>query len=73
MGIERMGDERRAYNVLLGKPEGKRPRGRSKIGWEDNTIWDLKEVDYEGGLKTLAQDRMTWRAYVLAAINLRIP
>ena len=46
--------------MLLGKPEGKCPRGRPKMRWEDNITWDLKKVDYEGDWKTLAQDRMTW-------------
>ena len=48
-------------------------RGRPKIRCEDNIIRDLKEVDYEGDWKTLAQDRVTWRAYVLMAMNIRIP
>ena len=47
----------------LEKPKGKRPRGRSKITWEDKIIWDLKEVDYEGDWKILAQDMLTWRVY----------
>ena len=41
------------------KTRGTRPLGRPKIMWEDNTICDLKEVDYEGVWKTLAQDRVT--------------
>ena len=36
-----------------------KPCGRLKIRWENNIIWDLKEVDYEGDQKTLAQDRVT--------------
>ena len=68
-----MGDGRRAHKILLGKPERTRPRGRPKIRWEDNIIRDLKEVDYEGDWKTLALDRVTWPAYVLAAMNLRVP
>ena len=67
--IARMVDGRRAYKILLGKPEGTRPRGRPKIRWEDNIVRDLKEVDYEGDWQTLSQDRLTWRAYVLAAMN----
>ena len=49
-----MGDGRSAHRLLLGKSEGNSPRGRPKIRWEDNTIWDLKEADYEGDWKTLA-------------------
>jgi len=31
-----MGEIRRAYNILIGKPEGKRPLGRHTYRWEDN-------------------------------------
>mgnify|MGYP000604360692 CR=1 FL=1 len=40
---------------------------------KDNIIRDLKEVDYEGDWKTLDQNRVTWRAYVLAAMNFWVP
>ena len=71
--VARMGDERRAYKLFLGKPEGKCPCGRLKIRWEDNIICDLKEEDYEGDWKTLSQNRVTWRSYVLVTMNLQIP
>jgi hypothetical protein len=41
-----MGDRRGAYRVWVEKPEGKRPLGRPKCGWEDNIKIDLKEVGY---------------------------
>jgi hypothetical protein len=31
-----MGEMRNAYNILVGKPEGKRLLGRFRHGWEDN-------------------------------------
>jgi len=31
-----MGKRRGMYRVLVGKPEGKKPLGRSKCSWEDN-------------------------------------
>jgi len=31
-----MGEWRGAYRVLMGKPEGKRPLGRPRRGWDDN-------------------------------------
>ena len=40
---------------------------------ENNIIRDLKEIDCEGNWKTLAQDRVRWRACVLAAMNLQVP
>jgi hypothetical protein len=34
------------YRVLVGKPEGRRPLGRSRRRWEDNIKIDLLEVGY---------------------------
>jgi hypothetical protein len=34
--VAHMGDKRGAYRVLVGKPEGKRSLGRSRLRWEDN-------------------------------------
>jgi hypothetical protein len=39
-----MGEERKVYKVLVGKPEGKRPLGRSKRRWEDGVRMDLREI-----------------------------
>jgi hypothetical protein len=32
------------YKVLGGKPEGKRPLGRPRRGWEDGIRMDLREI-----------------------------
>ena len=32
------------HRVLVGKTEGKRPLGRPRLGWDDNTKMDLREV-----------------------------
>jgi hypothetical protein len=37
-----MGEERKVYKVLAGKPEGKRPLGRPRRRWEDGIRMDLK-------------------------------
>ena len=69
-----MGERRGLYRVLVGKPEGKRPRGRPKRRWEDNTSMDLQEVGC--GIMNwieLAQDRDRWQALVNAVMNLRVP
>jgi hypothetical protein len=39
---------RKAYSILVGKPEGKRPFGRLRHKWEDNIKMDLMEVYFEG-------------------------
>jgi hypothetical protein len=31
-----MGEERKVYKVLVGKPEGKRPLGRPRLRWDQN-------------------------------------
>ncbi|KAJ4442380.1 hypothetical protein ANN_03966 [Periplaneta americana] len=71
--VARMGEYRNAYRVLVGRPEGKRPLGRPRRRWEDNIKMDLREVGYDREWINLAQDRDQWRAYVRAAMNLRVP
>jgi hypothetical protein len=34
--VARMGDKRNAYRILVGKPEGERPLGRSRRRWVYN-------------------------------------
>jgi hypothetical protein len=40
--VARMGEERKVYKVLVGKPEGKRPLERPRRRWEDGIRMDLK-------------------------------
>jgi len=35
-----------AFNVLVGKPERKKPLGRSMYRWEDNNKRDHKEIKH---------------------------
>jgi hypothetical protein len=35
--VARMGEMRSAYSVLVEKPEGKRPLGKPRHRWDDNT------------------------------------
>jgi hypothetical protein len=41
-----MGEETKTQNVLMGKPEGKRPLGRPKSKWEDGIRRDLGEISW---------------------------
>jgi hypothetical protein len=45
---ERMGEGRGVYRVLVGKPEGKRPLGRTRRRWENNIQTYLQEVGCRG-------------------------
>jgi hypothetical protein len=69
-----MGEVRGAYNILVGRPEGRRPLGKPKRGWEDNIRMDLREIGF-GDVDWInwAQDRYRWRALVNTVMNLRVP
>ena len=72
--VARMGEERGAYRVLVGKPKGKRPLVRPRRRWVDNIRMDLQEVgcgyvDWIG----LAQDRDRWCTLVSEVMNLGVP
>jgi hypothetical protein len=40
--IERVGEEKNARGILVGKPEGKKPLGRPRHRWEGNIKMDLR-------------------------------
>jgi hypothetical protein len=63
-----MGEERKVYKVLVGKPEGKRLLGRPRRRWENGIRIDLREI----GLGGVSQDRDRWWAVVSAVLNLRV-
>jgi hypothetical protein len=46
--VERSGDERKVYKILVRKSKGKRPLGRSRRRWEDGFKMDLKEIGWVG-------------------------
>jgi len=69
-----MGERRGVYRVLVGKPEGKRPLGRTRRRWEDIIKINLQEVECRGmNWIKLAQDRDRWWALVTAVMNLWVP
>jgi hypothetical protein len=64
-----MVEERKAYKVLVGKPEGKTPLGRTRRRWEDGIRMDLREI----GLGDVDWIRLSQdRAVVSAVMNLRV-
>jgi hypothetical protein len=42
--VARLGEGRNVCRVLVGKPEGKRPLGRTRRRWEDGIKMDLREI-----------------------------
>ena len=69
-----MEEGRDVHKVLVGKPEGKRPLGRSRRRWEDNIKVDLEEVGRGcGDWMELVQDRDRWRALVSTVMNFSVP
>jgi hypothetical protein len=68
------GEERGVYRVLVGRPEGKRPLGRSRYRWDDIIKLDLRKIEIDrANWIQLAQDRVQWRAFVNTVMNLRVP
>ena len=69
-----MEEGKSAFKILTGKPTGKRPLGRPRRIWEDNVRIDLEVIGINAGnWVDSAQDRDYWRAFVNAALNLRVP
>ena len=72
--VASMGERMGVYRILVGTPEGKRPLGRSRRRWEDNTKMKLQEVGCECmDWIELAQDRDRCRALLNVVMNLRVP
>jgi hypothetical protein len=68
-----MGESRGLKRVLVEKPEGKVPRGRSRFRWEDIIKMDLQEVGC-GGMDwiSVSQEGDRWWAFVNVVMNLQI-
>jgi hypothetical protein len=64
----------KAYRILVGKLEGKRPLGRPIHRWENNIKIDIIEINL-GAMDwiDLAQDKDQRRALVKTVMNLRVP
>jgi hypothetical protein len=68
-----MEEGRGVYRVLVGKPQGKTPFGRSRCRWEEKMkkekkkvrCWNIDRIEQ-------TQDRDRWRALVNAVMNLPV-
>jgi hypothetical protein len=68
------GEKRKAYRILVVKPEGRRPLARPRRKWEGNIKMYLRETGW-GAMDCidLAQDRDQWRALVNTVMSIRVP
>jgi hypothetical protein len=72
--VARIGEKKSSYRILVGKPEGKRPLGRSRRRWEDNTKMDFIEMGWGNMDWTdLSKDSDQWRVLVIMVMNPRFP
>jgi hypothetical protein len=71
--VARMRENRGAYSIFVGRPEGRRPMGRPRRTWEDSVKMALQEVGWGLDWIELAQDMDRWRAFMNAVINFRVP
>jgi hypothetical protein len=69
-----MGKMKISYNILVGKPEGKRPLGgKPRRRREDNIRKYFRKIRWESlGWMHLAQDRDKWRLLVEALMKFRV-
>jgi hypothetical protein len=64
---------RSAYNIIVGRPEGRRPLGRPRLRWENNIKMDIREICFgDVDWTHLAVGRDSWRSLVNTVINLRV-
>jgi hypothetical protein len=46
--VARMGERRGVYEVLVGRPKGKRPLKRPRSRWEDDIKMNIRETGIDG-------------------------
>jgi hypothetical protein len=72
--VARKGEVRGAYNILVGRPDGRRPLRRRRRRWKDTIKMDLRETGFgDVDWINLGQDRDRWRALVNTVMDLRVP
>jgi hypothetical protein len=68
-----MKNRRGAYRIWMGKPDGRKPRERPRLRWDNNIEMDPQEAWWGMDYIDLAQDRDRSWVLVKAIIKLRVP
>jgi hypothetical protein len=64
------GEEEKRLQVLIERPQWKRPLARTRRRWEDNIKMNLREIGIDGAnWIRLAQDTAQWRDFVNTVMN----
>jgi len=71
--VARIVEKKIVYKILVGRPEGKSPFGRTRRGWEEKIKSDIGTVGW-GWIEWigLAQDSDRWRAVINAVMIFRV-
>jgi len=70
--VIRMEENRGAYRILVGRPEGKRPLGKPVRRREKNIEINFQEMGWGAGWIGLPQDRNKWNASINTLTKLRV-
>jgi hypothetical protein len=71
--VAHIGEMRKVYNILVGKPKRNRPLGRPRHRWDDNARRDLREILWEVvDWLHLAKNRDQWWALVNVVMYLLV-
>ena len=72
--VARMEEGRSAFNILTGKPTGKRPLERPRRRWKNNIRMDLEEIgiEYLGprGMRMRSGEGSTMRNFIVCTVHL---
>jgi hypothetical protein len=72
--VARMVEKRIEYKILVRKPEGRGPLGRTRRMCVDNIKVNLRVIGWDCmDCIDLAQNRELWRALMNTVMNLRVP
>jgi hypothetical protein len=68
-----MGEKRYSYRILVEKPKGKSPLGRTRRRWEANVRMDLREIRWRAmDWIELAEDGKQWRELVETVMIIQV-